>query len=63
MSQYSKLSDLQYARFQILAEYFYFRLFWPAGLGYIFMMSAIQYHAIIHPMIYVQYSFILIIII
>ncbi len=28
MSQYNKLSDFQYARFQILAVHFRFGLFW-----------------------------------
>ncbi len=32
MSQYSKLSDFQYARFQILAVYLDLELFWSAGI-------------------------------
>ncbi len=32
MSQYNKLSDYQYAKFQIMAVHLYFGLFWAAGL-------------------------------
>ncbi len=32
MSQYNKLSDFQYARFQILAVHFDFGLFWSGGI-------------------------------
>ncbi len=32
MSQYNKLSDIQYARFQILPVELHFGLFWSAGI-------------------------------
>ncbi len=32
MSQYNKLSDIQYARFQILPVDLHFGLFWSAGI-------------------------------
>ncbi len=32
MSQYNKLSDIQYARFQILPVDLHFELFWSAGI-------------------------------
>ncbi len=32
MSQYNKLSNIQYARFQILPVDLHFRLFWSAGI-------------------------------
>ncbi len=32
MYQYNKLSDFQYARFQILAVYLQFGLFWSGGI-------------------------------
>ncbi len=32
MSQYNKLSNIQYARFQILSVDLYFGLFWSAGI-------------------------------
>ncbi len=33
MSQYNKLSDIQYARFQILPVDHHFGLFWSAGIS------------------------------
>ncbi len=32
MFQYNKLSDIQYARFQILPVYLHFGQFWSAGI-------------------------------
>ncbi len=32
MSQYNKLSDIQYATFQILPVDLHFGVFWPAGI-------------------------------
>ncbi len=39
MSQYNKLSDIQYARFQILPMDIHFRLFWSAGIPTMVVLS------------------------
>ncbi len=42
MSQYNKLSDIQYARFQILPVDLYFGLFWSAGIPTMFWAVVIR---------------------
>ncbi len=39
MSQYNKLSDIQYARFQILPVDLHFGLFWSAGIPTMLLSS------------------------
>ncbi len=40
MSQYNKLSDIKYARFQILPVDLHFELFWSAGIPTMYMRQA-----------------------
>ncbi len=39
MSQYNKLSDIEYARFQILPVDLNFGLFWSAGILTMFLLN------------------------
>ncbi len=43
MSQYNKLSDIQYARFQILPVHLHFGNFWSAGISPCVSISPILY--------------------
>ncbi len=44
MSQYNKLSDIQYARFQILPVDLHFGLFWSAGIPTMILTNSWFYH-------------------
>ncbi len=48
MSQYNKLSDIQYARFQILLVDLHFGLFWSAGIPTMKRRVHVDYSTIHH---------------
>ncbi len=44
MSKYNKLSDIQYARFQILPVDLHFGLFWSAGIPTMILGTSLVCH-------------------